>query len=44
MSSHEHGHVAEHEKAPWIERWWPALVITFGILCIIGIDVCHPML
>jgi len=31
------------EKAPWIERWWPLLLILFAVLCFAGIDFCHPM-
>jgi hypothetical protein len=33
-----------HPKDSWLERWWPALVITFAVICIICIDVCHPTL
>jgi len=32
------------EKSSWLERWWPLLLITFGILCFLGIDFCHPVL
>ena len=24
--------MSSHEQEPWIDTWWPALVITFGII------------
>jgi hypothetical protein len=33
-----------HPKDSWLERWWPALIIAFGVICIVCLDVCHPVL
>lgn len=36
MSSHE-------EKEFWLDTYWPALVITFGVLFITSLIVFHPV-
>ena len=35
MSSHDHNdgtHIQTHVVDRWIDHWWPALVIAFGLL------------
>jgi hypothetical protein len=33
---------AVKERVSWVERWWPLLLILFGVLCFLGIDFFHP--
>ena len=30
-------------KESWLDRWWPLLLILFGIVCVVILDVFHPM-
>ena len=30
-------------KESWLDRWWPLLLILFGIACVVILDVFHPM-
>lgn len=29
-------------REKWIDRWWPALVITFGLVCMAAVDFFKP--
>lgn len=28
----EKSQMSSHESEPWIDTWWPVLVITFGVI------------
>jgi hypothetical protein len=30
------------EKSSWIDRWWPLLLIAFGVACVTLLVVFHP--
>ena len=30
-------------KEPWLDRWWPLLVILYGILFVTFLDSFHPV-
>ena len=30
------------EKQSWLDRWWPLLVILFGVICVLALDFWHP--
>jgi hypothetical protein len=30
------------KKDSWIDRWWPLLVITFGVGCVAILVLFHP--
>lgn len=34
---------SSHESEPWIDRWWPALVIAFGLLFVTFLVSFHPL-
>jgi hypothetical protein len=31
-----------HEEASWLDRWWPLLVIVFGVTFISTLVFFHP--
>jgi hypothetical protein len=31
-----------HKKDSWIDRWWPLLLITFGVGCVGILVLFHP--
>ncbi len=34
--------MSAHESKPWIDTWWPLLVILFGVLFISTLVFFHP--
>jgi len=30
------------DKGSWLDRWWPLLVILFGVICVLALDFWHP--
>lgn len=36
--------MASHEKARWIECYWWLFLIAFGIACMLGVALWHPVL
>ena len=30
------------KREPWIDRWWPLLLILFGVACVTLLVVFHP--
>ena len=35
MSSH-------HETESWLDKWWPLLLILFGVSCVLFLALFHP--
>ena len=33
---------SSHESEPWMDRWWPLLVIIYGVLFVTFITQFHP--
>jgi steroid 5-alpha reductase family enzyme len=33
---------SSHKSEPWIDRWWPLLVIVFGLLFVTLLTQFHP--
>jgi hypothetical protein len=31
------------QKDSWLDRWWPLLLIIFGVACVTLLVVFHPM-
>jgi hypothetical protein len=31
-----------HESEPWLDRWWPLLLILFGLLFVTVLTTFHP--
>jgi hypothetical protein len=36
--------MASHEKAKWYDRYWWLFLIAFGIACMLGAALWHPVL
>ena len=39
--------MTSHEKRGlivWVDRYWYLLVIAFGVACMLGLDLWHPVL
>ena len=34
---------AKKEREAWIDRWWPLLLIIFGVGCVGILVLFHPM-
>jgi len=34
--------MSDHNKAPWIDRFWPLLLILFGLTFISTLALFHP--
>ena len=44
MDAHdEHEHESHESKESWLDRWWFLLVILFGVICVLTLDLWHPV-
>jgi hypothetical protein len=36
--------MSSHERGSWLDRWWPLLLISFGLLFIGTLALFHPVM